>query len=290
MFGDIRSRRQHSYYSWASLLLILQGLMFYLPHWIWHAFEGKKVASIVQDTSNRMFEKENRHLCVENVALYLRRSRGQHQVYFFLYVACEALNFANVLGNLFFIDAYLGGGFLSYGVRVLSQGGAEDQPSPMAEQFPKLTACRVTLPGRGGVTHSTDAACVLTLNALYEKTYLLLWFWLVCLAAVSGCSLVCRLVTMPSSRLRASALGRRAPLADPADLSELAEVLGLGDMFVLSLIAENVDSGAFQRLAAELASTLTGRRTIEEETVRPAGVTDGGGLFKRPDSSVAPAK
>ncbi|XP_043193785.1 uncharacterized protein LOC122366069 [Amphibalanus amphitrite] len=50
--------RRHSYYSWAALLLIVQGLLFYLPHWIWNALEGRTIASIVQDTSNRMFDQQ----------------------------------------------------------------------------------------------------------------------------------------------------------------------------------------------------------------------------------------
>ncbi|KAF0304562.1 Innexin inx2 [Amphibalanus amphitrite] len=294
--------RRHSYYSWAALLLIVQGLLFYLPHWIWNALEGRTIASIVQDTSNRMFDQQRQPLCLANVTQYFRRTRGQHQAYLSFYVACEALNFVNVISSLFLMDAYLGGGFLGYGARVVSHRWVEDQPGPMEEQFPKMTGCRVTLPAADGSDRATtDTICVLTLNALYEKVYLLLWFWLIILSVISGCSLLWRLVTMPIPQLRVAALSRRAPLAHPDDLRDLSDALGLGDLFVLSLVAENVDSGAFQRLAYELADDTDWPASPSERNPSgPTPISDGpcafkrpdssSGVFKRPDSTVTPAK
>jgi innexin len=51
-----------------------------------------------------------------------------------------------------------------------------------------------------------DGLCVLALNIMNEKIYILLWFWFVSLAILSGLQLIWRLATLASARLRESIL------------------------------------------------------------------------------------
>ena len=79
----------------------------------------------------------------EKIALivkYIQLNRGQHSFYFLKYFGCEILNFANVVGQMFFMDMFLGYEFSTYGLNVInySEMEAEQRPDPLAVVFPKV--------------------------------------------------------------------------------------------------------------------------------------------------------
>ena len=54
----------------------------------------------------------------EKIALivkYIQLNRGQHSFYFLKYFGCEILNFANVVGQIYFTDMFLGYQFRDFG-------------------------------------------------------------------------------------------------------------------------------------------------------------------------------
>ena len=48
---------------------------------------------------------------------------------------------------------------------------------PMAKVFPKVTKCSFHKYGPSGTIEIRDGLCVLPLNIINEKIYILLWFW-----------------------------------------------------------------------------------------------------------------
>jgi hypothetical protein len=52
----------------------------------------------------------------------------------------------------------------------------EDRPDPMAKVFPKLTKCTFYKYGFSGTVEKKDGLCVLPLNIINEKIYILVWF------------------------------------------------------------------------------------------------------------------
>lgn len=108
------------------------------------------------------------------------------------------------VSNIFFIDAFLGGAFLSYGTDVLkfSNMNQEQRSDPMVEVFPRVTKCTFHKFGASGTIQKFDALCVLALNILNEKIYIFLWFWFILLAAMTGVALLYSMavVLLPSTR------------------------------------------------------------------------------------------
>jgi hypothetical protein len=53
---------------------------------------------------------------------------------------CELLNFANVLGQIYFMDLFLGGEFTTYGRDVVSitEQDPDRRTDPMSRVFPKV--------------------------------------------------------------------------------------------------------------------------------------------------------
>ena len=79
----------------------------------------------------------------EKIALivkYIQLNRGQHSFYFLKYFGCEILNFVNVVGQMFFMDMFLGYEFSTYGLNVInySEMEVDERPDPLAVVFPKV--------------------------------------------------------------------------------------------------------------------------------------------------------
>lgn len=125
--------------------------------------------------------------------------------------------------NIFFIDSFLGGAFLTYGTEVLkfSNMNQEQRTDPMIEVFPRVTKCTFHKFGASGTIQKLDALCVLALNILNEKIYILLWFWLIFLALMSGFSMMYSMavVLMPSTR--EAILKKRFKFGTPATVNAL---------------------------------------------------------------------
>ena len=119
---------------------------------------------------------------------YFVEDRGVHDMYALKFFFCEFLNLINVIGQLFFMDFFLGGEFSTYGAEVLSMTNLEqeDRTDPMSRVFPKVTKCTFHKFGPSGTVQGFDGLCVLPLNIINEKIYVFLWFWFVILAVITA--------------------------------------------------------------------------------------------------------
>ena len=72
---------------------------------------------------------------------YFATNRHTHEFYAFKFFFCELLNFANVLGQIYFMDMFLGGEFTTYGSDVvrMSELDPQERTDPMARVFPKVS-------------------------------------------------------------------------------------------------------------------------------------------------------
>ena len=279
-------RRYHGYYQWVAFVLFLQGFAFYVPHWLWKVCEGRRLAALLQEMQVPMVDAEDRSARLANTARYLRTSLGSYGSYLTRFVLCELLNVANVIANIFITDRFLGGHFLRYGPRVLAHfaRGSGTRASPMSETFPKLTKCNFQLVGGSGSIETIDSVCVLPLNILNEKIYMVLWFWLALLTVASVLAFTWRVVAMSATALRAPLLRASAPLADARDVGAVVERLPLGDFFLLTLLAKNMDSVAFRQLMTELARELDagcGPLSTGRASAVPLEISDSQTLIRR---------
>ena len=130
---------------------------------------------------------------------YFVEDRGVHDMYALKFFFCEFLNLVNVIGQLFFMDFFLGGEFSTYGAEVLSMTNMEqeDRTDPMSRVFPKVTKCTFHKFGPSGTVQGFDGLCVLPLNIINEKIYVFLWFWFVILAIITALQVYIFSVNIP---------------------------------------------------------------------------------------------
>lgn len=154
---------------------------------------------------------------------YLQESLGTHNAYAFGYFFCEILNFVDVILNIFFVDMFLGGAFLTYGTDVIgfSNQNQENRSDPMVEVFPRITKCTFHKYGASGSIQKHDALCVLALNIINEKIYILLWFWFIFVAVLSGCAIIYSAVVVMMPTTRETIIKRRFRNATPQEVELL---------------------------------------------------------------------
>ena len=127
-----------------------------------------------------------KHFISRTCCLICGRRYGNYLVV--LYVFCKLIFIANVIGQLFALNAFLGTDFHLYGIDVMrSLANGEDWTA--SPRFPRVTMCDFKVRRLGNVQRYT-VQCVLPINLFNEKIYLFLWFWMVFVAAITCVSLI----------------------------------------------------------------------------------------------------
>lgn len=96
--GDYGEKRYHSYYQWVPFMLFFQGVLFYLPHWMWKQWEEGKIRMISEGMrGTTMDSKQERQAKTERLVQYLMETMHLHNSYAAGYFFCEVLNFINTV-------------------------------------------------------------------------------------------------------------------------------------------------------------------------------------------------
>ncbi|XP_063593184.1 innexin inx2-like isoform X1 [Penaeus indicus] len=196
------SLQRHAYYQWVPFVLMLQMIIYYFPVYLWHRVDFGFFDAITLDLDKVFPDKAAERLKLATE--YFVRSLGTHGRYALSFLLCEGLAASLALGNLAFTNKFLGGKFFRYGLSaakfVLER--APEGDGPLDEVFPKVTKCTWHKFGASGSLQTHDALCVLPMNVMNEKTFLVLWFVQVATAAVCVAVLSSHLLLVASPALR----------------------------------------------------------------------------------------
>ena len=266
----------HAYYQWVPLMLAMQAIMFYLPHYIWKMMEGGRMEQIIAGLDEELVE--NKETKIDNLAAYMKQRMKypyEHQVWSVTFLFCELLNLLNVISQIFLTNKFLGGSFYNYGLEVLtwSSYDPEDRVDPMSKIFPRLTKCDFHKFGPSGTIQNYDALCVLGMNILNEKIYVFLWFWFLLLAVVTTVSLMVRLsqLMVPNIRKRLVMLqetGFRPSMPKSGDTERVLAVLSIPDWMILYHMAQCMDKRNFRKLIERMAEEDIGKLYSDNKDIQ----------------------
>ena len=100
---DPSKRLHHNYYQWVPFALFFQGLLFYLPHWLWKNWEEGKVKMMSEGLRGVLLESKNgRSAKINRLVNYIICSMHLRNTYAVGYFFCEVLNFVMVVIFSFF--------------------------------------------------------------------------------------------------------------------------------------------------------------------------------------------
>ena len=288
------ARKQHiGYYQWIPVMLLIQAFLFYIPCLLWRIFgdrSGINVNNLVEAAETIQnalyperrdktikymirhmdhyldYQREYRAGCCVLLKNILSRylcmlcgnRRGNYLV--MLYMATKALYFANVIGQLFLLNEFLGTNYHLYGIGVIVDLVTGNDWSA-TRVFPRVTLCDFRIRQMGTVLPHT-VQCVLPINLFNEKIYIFLWFWMVFLAATTCLSfqrwvwvLCFRSIRVRYIRKHLLIMGKLNPDDDrDAKLSWnfTERYLRQDGIFVLKLVAKN----STELVVADIVSAL----------------------------------
>jgi len=270
----------HKYYQWVCFVLFFQAGLFYVPRYLWKATEGGRVNMLAADMygPSMVINRDERSDRIKTIVKYFKEMRGGHFMYMMKFVGCEMLNLINVLGQMYFMDRFLGGEFSTYGLKVLhyTELDPKEREDPMAVVFPKVSKCSFHKYGVSGTIEVHDALCVLPLNIINEKIYIFLWFWFILIASITTIFLVYRVAIFFGPGIRVAMIqascGRmsREKIEDLVCAPHLSYTQQIGDFFLLHLISKNVEEVTMKELVEGLHQALRPAYT-EAPTLRAGG-------------------
>lgn len=99
---------------------------------------------MIGDLHSPISDKEKKKNQIATLVKHLEMNLTKYNSYFFYFVICEVLNFINVIVQIYLINAFLGGVFLSYGFEIIkfTVTDQEYRTDALTKIFPKTTECR----------------------------------------------------------------------------------------------------------------------------------------------------
>lgn len=108
-------------------------------------------------------------------------------------VLCEMLNVINLAVQIYVTNVFLNYQFISLGPKLFKRGLEFDDY--LAYVFPKVAKCDFYKFGPSGSIQIYDALCVMPLNVINDKIYLIIWFWYCFMIVVTIVSILWRIAS-----------------------------------------------------------------------------------------------
>ena len=205
---------------------------------------------------NLILDKSARSDKAKLLAKYFMLYRNMHNFWAIKLIIVDIFYLINVLGNIYFIDAFLQGEFTTYGLDVLNflQDEPEHRVDPMAVVFPTVTKCTFRKFGASGTITNEDALCLLPINIVNQKLYVFLWFWLVILCVMTATNLLMHMLILFNPVIYAKLQIRTWKKRTGVSWNQLGKDLHLkfGDWKLLSIISRNMEPMFFRDFTDEL--------------------------------------
>ncbi|XP_065170306.1 innexin shaking-B isoform X3 [Atheta coriaria] len=255
---DEKDKILYKYYQWVCFCLFFQAILFYTPRWLWKSWEGGKIHALMMDLDIGICSETEKRIKKKLMIDYLWENFRYHNWWAYKYYFCEVLACINVIGQMFLMNRFFDGAFLTFGIRVIEfmESDQEDRIDPLILVFPKMTKCTFYKFGVSGNVEMHDAICILPLNVVNEKIYVFLWFWFIILSLLTFITIVYRFIIILSPRMRVYLLRMRYRLIKKDDIDLLVRKSKMGDWFLFYMLGENVDSLIFRDVIHELAHKL----------------------------------
>lgn len=183
-------------------------------------------------------------------------------MYAIKYWCCELLSLLNVLGQMYAMDVFFAGEFYDYGLRVfglVNNHHARNRTDVMAHVFPSMTKCTFKQYGRSGTVQLHDALCVLPLNVVNEKTYIVIWYWFVIWAVCLIVLMIYRLMFISCRLLRPRLIQVNRGTITNRRANKLGRKMDIGNWWVLHILRKNLTDIYYCDILIELAEKFDQR-------------------------------
>jgi len=146
----------------------------------------------------------------------------------------------------------------------------------MCYTFPRIAACTYYRWGSGGQQESINAICILSLNIINDKVFLVLWWWCTLITIVAFIRLIYRGIQCRSSRVRYHLINMRMNryFKKSSKIKRIEVFLSsckCGDWFVLYQLSKNLNRPFFMDFLTQLSLRYTDKNAQCEEDPEDSG-------------------
>uniref|UniRef100_A0A1B0AVR2 Innexin n=1 Tax=Glossina palpalis gambiensis TaxID=67801 RepID=A0A1B0AVR2_9MUSC len=244
------------YYQWVVVVLLLEGLLFYMPAFLWEIWEDKRLEQLCSAVVAPLITIDEHKKHKNLIKAYLSKdNRNTHQQYAMKYFICEFLNLMiSQIGNTIFLHFFLDGFWSKYmkALYTISFNNWHLWNQHSSQIFPKMAKCTFYTYGPSGSIKIHDALCMLPLNVLNEKLFAFLWIWFALMSILAAQKLIYRLalIAFPTMRVHLIRINARHMVVQ--DIRQILAKKCYGDWFLLYKLSRNVNPHFFQDLMSEL--------------------------------------
>ncbi|KAG5891732.1 hypothetical protein JTB14_000335 [Gonioctena quinquepunctata] len=247
------------YYQWVCITFGIQAVFFYLPKYLWKTWEGGRLRLLIGDIGGPISNEHWNSVTKDALVKYLLHGKHPHKVYTLRYCICEILNFVNVIGQIYFMDWFITGNFTLYGIAHASY----KLVNPMNSVFPKIAKCTYFRYGASGSVETRDALCILPLNVLNEKLFLVLWYWFFILLVVSLLCIMYRGLFLFLPKFRIYLLRAHSRNLDKKKAMFIVSKISYADFFVLYKVGKNINPMIYKELLNSIYEQLVMRSSMK---------------------------
>jgi hypothetical protein len=294
----------HHYFQWVPFVLFIQAMIFHLPNLLWKTIEKCRIQGYcsptaenlpslrIRKTSSKSCEDDVTQRVLDNAGYKYVSSLGYNWFYAGSFFTLELLNMFIMIGSFALTDWFLSGQFQNYGLDWMRYLRGENSSlifnpateaslpsnliSPMDKMFPKVTKCSFKTFGPSGGIVNYDILCVLSLNVIHEKIYLILWFWFALLFFLSCVGTFYRVFLWAFPSARNSLLLRRTVGKDDRVIlkDKILRRIDYSDWFILKRISDNVDRFQFVNFAKVINKKLKGQHNNDSASCNDERIRD----------------
>ena len=258
----------HNYYQYMPVVLLLLAGLCMLPHLIWRFCEGGLMVKLVPTMDKKLaidiLHWEEVRLYSKDLANYFRRNINSlhHHHYGQCNQITEAMCFLNIISIIFILQWFLKT-FLQYLPHLVLHHLVSPLPVPPEERlFPLLTKCSILNTGPSGSSQTQDALCLLSVNLINQKVFLLIWLWMAFLLITSFLLVLNTFLTGLLPILRRRVLIKQAGGRLPNHIVySLVDKLSYGDWLVVTRTVSHFTPDVVRSVLAEVEEGLEWSRT-----------------------------
>jgi hypothetical protein len=255
-------------FHWLGFLLLIQALFFYLPHSLWLSFEKNKIKCLISRINDDTLPEEKREDQRQTLVRYLVKNLRNHEFYAFQFISFKIINFVNVITQIVISDFFLNGLFISLGFHLfMSNTVSQNNYSVYSHVFPRSAICHFHKHSLNfeDEADSRNILCLLPINLIIEKIFLLLWFWFFSLSLISALDLISHLFFYISPRIRFLSLKSESHLCDSEQLDLVLRRCKFGDWFLLKILVKNLNANDFRIIICDFSKKYAINQPINSE-------------------------
>jgi len=245
----------NTYYQWVAIFLVFSAILFYIPRSIWLTLEGGLMKFLAKGARGKIIEDacDKRENLLRTFQEHLHNKYNSYAAGF---MCCEVFNVIVVVSQFFLTNKFLNHQFLSYGPQVYRYYSIPmeerliENLNPMCEVFPRIAACDYIRFGSGGGQETRNAICILGLNMVNDKIFLVVWWWYMVLTILGVVRVCCRGGQLFSARIRYQMMRMKMHryFKHNANIRHIKHYIyhcSIGDWFVLYQMSRNMNRRFF---------------------------------------------